>query len=113
MEIKNSLKKPYSEKDRLDFIVENNHRQGYEIRETDEGLEAWGLSDDEKAEQAKESERIARIAELKRMLAETDYIVLKIAEGSATKKEYAEKIAQRQAWRTEINDLEAEDSTEE
>jgi hypothetical protein len=54
-----------------------------------------------------------RIAELKRMLSETDYIVLKIAEGSATKKEYAEKIAQRQAWRTEINDLEAEDSTEE
>lgn len=49
-----------------------------------------------------------RIAELKQKLAETDYIVLKIAEGSATKKEYAEKIAQRQAWRTEINDLEAE-----
>jgi hypothetical protein len=44
------------------------------------------------------------------MLAETDYIVLKIAEGSATKKEYAEKIAQRQAWRTEINDLEAEET---
>ncbi len=54
-----------------------------------------------------------RIAELKRMLTETDYIVLKIAEGSATKKEYSEKIAQRQAWRTEINDLESEDNIEE
>lgn len=52
--------------------------------------------------------KAARIAELKRMLSETDYIVLKIAEGSATKKEYSEKIAQRQAWRTEINDLESE-----
>jgi len=112
MEIKNSLKKPYSEKDRLDFIVENNHRNGFEIRETETALEAWGLSDDEKETQAKESERLARIAELKRMLDETDYIVLKIAEGSATKKEYAEKIAQRQAWRAEINDLESEDNTE-
>ena len=54
-----------------------------------------------------------RIAELKALLASTDYIVLKIAEGSATKKEYSEKIAQRQAWRTEINDLESEDSIEE
>lgn len=53
--------------------------------------------------------KAARIAELKQKLAETDYIALKIAEGSATKKEYSEKIAQRQAWRTEINDLEAED----
>ena len=108
MEIKSTLEKPFSENERIDFIVENNHTKGFEIRETDEGLEAWGFSDDEKAEQAKESERLARIAELKQKLAETDYIVLKIAEGSATKKEYAEKIAQRQAWRTEINDLEAE-----
>ena len=52
--------------------------------------------------------RLSRIAELKRYLQQTDYIVLKIAEGSATKSEYSEKIAQRQAWRTEINDLEAE-----
>ncbi len=68
------------------------------------------LTPEERDAKAKESERVARIAELKALLASTDYIVLKIAEGSATKKEYAEKIAQRQAWRTEINDLEAEDS---
>ena len=61
------------------------------------------------AEEIKKS----RIAELKQKLAETDYIVLKIAEGSATKKEYAEKIAQRQAWRTEINDLEAKENIKE
>jgi hypothetical protein len=52
--------------------------------------------------------KASRIAELKQKLAETDYIVLKIAEGSATKKEYSEKIAQRQEWRTEINDIESE-----
>ena len=67
----------------------------------------------EHIEPSDEEKRAFRIAELKRMLSETDYIVLKIAEGSATKKEYAEKIALRQQWRTEINDLEAEDSTEE
>lgn len=46
-----------------------------------------------------------RIAELKNNLTETDYKIIKIAEGSATKEEYAEDIIQRQAWRAEINEL--------
>ena len=50
-----------------------------------------------------ENERATII--LKRKLAETDYIASKIAEGSATIAEYAETIAQRQAWRNEINAL--------
>lgn len=48
----------------------------------------------------------ARIRMLKAKLTETDYIATKIAEGSATADEYAEKIAERQAWRAEINELE-------
>ena len=36
-------------------------------------------------------------------LTSTDYIAAKIAEGKATKSEYAEKIAQRQQWRDDIN----------
>jgi hypothetical protein len=48
----------------------------------------------------------ARIRVLKRQLADTDYIAVKIAEGSATKSEYATQIAERRAWRTEINELE-------
>ena len=48
-----------------------------------------------------------KIITLKRQLAETDYIAVKIAEGSATKAEYADKIAQRQAWRKEISELSA------
>ena len=36
-------------------------------------------------------------------LSSTDYIAAKIAEGKATKTEYAEKIAQRQTWRDDIN----------
>ena len=44
-----------------------------------------------------------RIAELKKLLADTDYIAAKIAEGAATREDYADAIAQRQAWRDEIN----------
>ena len=36
-------------------------------------------------------------------LSSTDYIAAKIAEGKATKTEYADKIAQRQQWRDDIN----------
>ena len=36
-------------------------------------------------------------------LTATDYIAAKIAEGKATKAEYAEKIAERQQWRDDIN----------
>lgn len=46
------------------------------------------------------------ISELKQKLANTDYITAKIVEGSATKEDYADIIAQRQAWRAEIGQLE-------
>ena len=36
-------------------------------------------------------------------LTATDYIAAKIAEGKATKSEYADKIAERQTWRDDIN----------
>jgi len=36
-------------------------------------------------------------------LTATDYIAAKIAEGKATKKDYADKIEQRQTWRDDIN----------
>ena len=36
-------------------------------------------------------------------LTSTDYIAAKIAEGKATKSEYAAKIAERQQWRDDIN----------
>lgn len=61
-----------------------------------------GKTDEEKAA----DDARVRIAALKKKLAETDYIAAKITEGSATTKEYADKIAERQAWRAEINELE-------
>ena len=41
-------------------------------------------------------------------LTATDYIAAKIAEGKATQEEYADKIAQRQQWRDDINAANAE-----
>ena len=38
MEIKATLNKPYNDKQRADFIVENNHNKGYEIQETEDAL---------------------------------------------------------------------------
>ncbi len=38
MEIKDRLEKPYTEKQKCDFIVKNNHQSGYEIQETDDSL---------------------------------------------------------------------------
>lgn len=51
MEIKATLNKPYTEDERADFIVEQNHQNGYEIKETEEALEAWGLTEEEAEEQ--------------------------------------------------------------
>ena len=70
MEIKATLNKPYTEKQRMDFIVENNHNNGYEIRETNTALEAWGLTQDEIDEQEKQrrnSEIDSKIKELSDM----------------------------------------------
>ena len=41
-------------------------------------------------------------------LSSTDYIAAKLAEGKATQEEYADKIAQRQTWRDDINAAQAE-----
>ena len=49
MEVKATLNKPYTEPQRLDFIVVYNHQFGYEIRETITALEAWAMTDAEKA----------------------------------------------------------------
>lgn len=55
MEIKATLNKPYTEKQRMDFVVTNNHQLGYEIRETETALEAWGYTEEEKEQQHREA----------------------------------------------------------
>lgn len=46
-----------------------------------------------------------RVKKLKAQLADTDYMILKIVEGSSTIAECADIIAQRREWRKEINDI--------
>lgn len=54
MELKAFLPIPYTVKERLDFIVEQNHTNGYEIRETSKGIEAWGDTTEEIQEKEKQ-----------------------------------------------------------
>jgi hypothetical protein len=56
MEIKATLQKPYTDTERIDFIVSNNHNLGYVIEETDTELQAWDKTEEEK--QQEESERL-------------------------------------------------------
>ena len=67
------------------------------------------------AEQKAKIEKARQIAELKKKLADTDYIVLKIAEAqadgdtetvAALKTTYATELTNRKAWREQINELE-------
>ena len=67
MEIKAELLKPYTDEQRIKFIVENNHKKGYTIEESATSLVALGETEEEK--QAKEQERIASLTVTKRVFA--------------------------------------------
>lgn len=54
MEIKAQLNKPYTAAQKLDFIVEQNHKNGYEIRESENALEAWGYTEEEIAQRERQ-----------------------------------------------------------
>ena len=54
------------------------------------------------------NQNLARIAELKQLLRDSDYKLFKYQDGDMTEEEYAPIKAQRHAWRVEINQLEAE-----
>lgn len=58
--------------------------------------------------QAEIDEIQRKISEAKAKLSETDYQAIKYAEGFISEADYAQIKAQRQAWRDEINALEAE-----
>lgn len=64
MEIKATLNKPYSEAQRIDFIVTQNHTNGYQIKETDVALEAWGLTAEEQADKEKQYRKEQLITQL-------------------------------------------------
>lgn len=66
------------------------------------GTEFILKTDDKAIRQEKDN----RIAELKQYLSDTDYWGQKYLDGEYTEEEWAEKVAQRKAWREEIRSLE-------
>lgn len=60
MEIKAILNKPYTQEERINFIVEYNHNKGFVIEETETELQALGYTEEEIAQQ--ERERIAMLS---------------------------------------------------
>lgn len=83
-------------------ITDNNSQYNYKLID-DKVVER---TDEDKAPELAIIEAKIEIAQLKKKLADTDYISNKIAEGAATKEQYAEKLAERQTWRDRINELE-------
>lgn len=54
MEVKAQLNKPYTENQRMDFIVNFNHKLGYAIEETETHLNAMGYTEEELQQQERE-----------------------------------------------------------
>ena len=97
MEIKETLHKPYSGKQRADFIVRNNHMLGYDIKETSTDLEAWGLTDEEEAEKELEDKKVS-VRDVRNQYIETyvDPYQLVIRWGTLTEEEQQDLINYRQ-----------------
>lgn len=70
-------------------------------------LEDMCVVDYDNSEDLKRQTAQERIAELKQLLKDYDYIGTKIATGRGTREEYAKQIAQMTVWADEINELEA------
>ena len=49
MRLKDTLNKPYTEEERINFILE--YQYGYTLKETEEALECWEYTEEEIAEQ--------------------------------------------------------------
>ena len=111
MELKATLKVPYTEVQRLDFIAEQSHVNFYEIRETKDELQAWGLTEEEKAQKEKE----AQIALLKEQLVKVDEKSARsmraVLAGTATDEDRAflnQLELQAEDYRRQIRELEQE-----
>lgn len=101
MEIKATLNKPYSEEQRINFIVEQNHLFGYEIKETEEALEAWGYTEEEKAQQAKQNQIQILTEELEDVDSETIRPLRAVQSGEGTEQDFA-KLAELESQAKEL-----------
>lgn len=105
-----------------DFLIKSGtgdefvHTGYYRIC-TENGAHRYRISSDNMLREATEDEielellpykKLNRITELKNKLSATDYVAMKYAEGWINDEEYSDIKAQRQVWRDEVNQLEAE-----
>lgn len=116
MELKAFLPIPYTVKERLDFIVEQNHTNGYEIRETSKGIEAWG----DTTEEIQEKEKQQLINDLIHQLDEIDLKTvrpLRAIQSEQGTSEDQQKLneleAQAEAIRQQIRDLNNNEDSDE
>lgn len=102
MEIIAELKKPYTDKERNDFIVEYNHNQHYTIKETDEALLAIQsdpyIPTDEEQRQNREQAYIQEVDPI------TAHIQRLRDQDPVPEEEIAELIAERDAKVAEIKE---------
>lgn len=69
MEIKAELQKPYTNKEKMDFIIQYNHGLGYTIEEADNALLAWGYTEEEKIAEFKKKKYLEATEKAKDYLA--------------------------------------------
>ena len=111
MEIKSTLNKPYTDAQRLDFIVTQNHTNGYEIKETETALEAWGYTEKEKQAKDKEARKKELIAELDALDLKQIRSLAAKAAGTATDEDFAilaDLEEQKAVKRQELKNLQGE-----
>lgn len=103
MEIKATLNKPYTNKQRMDFIVAENHNKGYEIKETETALEAWGYTAEEIAEQEKQAHKADLVAQLDAIDLKTIRALRAIQAGQGTQAD-TDKLAELEAQAAQIRE---------
>lgn len=92
-----------------DGFIEIDEEQGNKLKWNVPQMYVRGEVIDDTAEIEKrqtEENTIREIINLKSQLTETDYVVIKIAEGVATEEEYSDILKDRAEWRARINELE-------
>ena len=101
MEIKATLNKPYTDAQRIEFIVEQNHKNGYKIEETNAALEAWGYTAEETTEQQKQAYKKELIQQLDEIDLKTIRSMRAIQAGTGTKAD-EEKLAELESQAAQI-----------
>ena len=94
-----------------DGFIEVSEKQGslVNILVPQKFLDGKVIDDTDAKEEQDRLENInTQIYMLQERLSSTDYVAVKIAEGVATKEEYADVLKNRAKWRAEINELQKE-----